>query len=634
MESQRFLVLKNNKLLKNININQLSDRQLLGQLLAINEGEFVYNQNEEAEFVYLVVSGKVKLVGSESEWNDVIYTEGDAFGMDKESSGLIDHSAVALQDTYLVQLSYPEYEFIQGLPKLEDSGYESSLDIENNLLASFDIDNPDGENEELSFDDSLPYNFDEMNDLSEESDEPEEEVGFSENEESEDGFQGTQNIEEDEGVTDESAEFETVEELPESYPTTEDHLQYSETDAEIVTINDEAVEEDNEEESTLGNSYLIKFAEAVNILNEPFLVKDTYEKLLEAACFLTDSDRGVIFIPNERGGFTSVCGEEKSEIQTGLGLSGWAVQKGEPVIVNDVKTSKRFNAEYDEPPEYQTKSMIVLPVKGDDHETKLIYQLFNNEDGNFTDEHVLGLKAIYKVANRNLDKAVLFEADLKKQRISALRKIAGFMDNDIKKPVLVSKRYIEHLRGGYLPDNVDKVLNMMSGNLDSVVDLLKTISDYTSGNLKLRLSPLYVNRFLKDFISSREPNLSEKNISIRFALDNECKVKLDNTRFGIVVNNILTNAANAMPEGGELVISTFVESDFVKISIRDKGKGIPQDILDYIFEPFISSEMENSGLGLFICKIIVEEHRGTIRITDTGEKGTEITLRMPLDKNF
>lgn len=624
MESQRFLVLKNNKLLKNININQLSERQLLGQLLAINEGEFVYNEDEKAENVYFIVAGNIKLVGGDS---DDVVTDGDYFGLIENGPDIRDHSAVALKDTYLLQFTFSELQFIQGLPKIETK-QPGPLDAETNLLASFDVNNPDGESQELDFDESLPYNFDEMKEQETFEEGAEENIEFSDEPEVD-----VETFAEQE-TPDESAEFDIVEELPDSYPTPEENFQYSETDTEIVTINDEVVEEVEEEEQSFDSSYLLKFAKAVNILNEKFLVKDTYAKLLEAACFLTDSDRGIVFVKGDRGEFVSVAGEEKSIIQTGMGLSGWAVQKGEPVIVNDVKTSKRFNAEYDEPLEYQTKSMIVLPVKDADNDTRIVYQLFNNEDGNFTDEHVQGLKSLYTVAKKSLEKAAIYEADLKKQRISALRKIAGFLDNDVKKPVLVSKRYVEHLRGGYLPDNVDKVLNMMYGNLDSVVELLKTISDYTAGNLKLRLSPLYLNRLLKDFISNLEPTFSEKNITFRLALDTECKAKLDNSRFSIALNNVITNAANAMTEGGEIVISTFVESDFVKIGIRDKGKGIPSEILEYIFEPFISSETESSGLGLFISRVIVEEHRGTIRISTTGEKGTEITLRMPLDKNF
>lgn len=84
-------------------------------------------------------------------------------------------------------------------------------------------------------------------------------------------------------------------------------------------------------------------------------------------------------------------------------------------------------------------------------------------------------------------------------------------------------------------------------------------------------------------------------------------------------NNLLTNAVDAMPQGGTLSVTTALEQandiNYVAIHVRDTGEGIPHDKLPLVFEPFFTTKKicQGTGLGLSICKKIVEEHGGFIR---------------------
>lgn len=628
MENQRFLVLRNNKLLKNININQLNEKQILGQLVSVREGEVIYNDTDNNEFVYLVISGKVRLFASSREADDIIIGENDYFGKpENDNPNPVKYSAVALTDTYLYQLSYHELGFLEGLPQIEErdedinDGFIATFSPENvetndNELTDFDPDilkdiNKEPEENEVSFDESLPYDF---------NDEEKESL-IDENGEEDQTDTNEDDIKEP-GITD-------------IYFSDGDDFVFDETENHIVTIDNKQVEEtphvEPEKTPSLPDS---SFVDAVIAINSKFTLAETYDTTIDAICRLTDSDQAVIFIPSGNGDFIPASGKSDNKIKPGFGITGWAVQKNEPLVVNDVKTSDRFNSEYDEPPEYQTKSMLVLPVSDEKNEIILIYHVINNAHGNYTPEHIAILKLLWPVIVSAMEKAKEYENDIKFQRMASLKKISGFLDKDIKKPVLVSKRYADHLRGNYLPDNVDKVLNMMSGQLESVVDLIRTITDYTAGGLKLRMSPLYLNHLLKNFVKNISPLIEEKGIELKLDLDTECKVKIDNSRFHIVLDHLLRNAVNAVDENGTITISTSVDSSNVKISIRDNGSGIPENIIETIFEPFISEDESGAGLGLFIAKVITEEHNGTISIAESKSKGAEITIKLPLDKNF
>lgn len=105
-----------------------------------------------------------------------------------------------------------------------------------------------------------------------------------------------------------------------------------------------------------------------------------------------------------------------------------------------------------------------------------------------------------------------------------------------------------------------------------------------------------------------------------------------------VVLNLIINARQAMPNGGRLLISVRAnrESGFAELAVRDSGCGIAAEQLKKIFDPFFSTKQadENgqggSGLGLSLCREVIEAHRGRIRVESTVGVGTQFTLKLPL----
>jgi two-component system NtrC family sensor kinase len=95
--------------------------------------------------------------------------------------------------------------------------------------------------------------------------------------------------------------------------------------------------------------------------------------------------------------------------------------------------------------------------------------------------------------------------------------------------------------------------------------------------------------------------------------------------------NLLSNAADAMPEGGDIFITTEQKGDDVQIRITDTGNGISPENLSRVFDPFFTTKEPGSGtgLGLSICYGIVKQHRGTIEISSSGKKGTTVTIQLP-----
>ena len=108
-------------------------------------------------------------------------------------------------------------------------------------------------------------------------------------------------------------------------------------------------------------------------------------------------------------------------------------------------------------------------------------------------------------------------------------------------------------------------------------------------------------------------------------------VRIDQELFQQALLNLMLNAEQAMPEGGEITLQASVEGPppRVCLSIIDTGKGMDADVQAKIFQPFFSTKAGGSGLGLPTTRKIIESHHGTIEVQSEVGKGTKFTIRLP-----
>ncbi len=124
---------------------------------------------------------------------------------------------------------------------------------------------------------------------------------------------------------------------------------------------------------------------------------------------------------------------------------------------------------------------------------------------------------------------------------------------------------------------------------------------------------------------------SRAAVELELDLASGARVLVDEDGVGRALRNLCANALEAMPEGGVLRVSTSREEDAALVCVADTGVGIPAEIQDRVFEPFVTARKKGgTGLGLAIVKKVVDDHGGTIAVSKAEGGGTAFVLRLPL----
>jgi len=276
------------------------------------------------------------------------------------------------------------------------------------------------------------------------------------------------------------------------------------------------------------------------------------------------------------------------------------------------------------------------------------------------------VKAV-SVISMNITERVKAEDELKKtlnklketqnqliqnEKMAALGRLASGLAHQIRNPLEIIIMGVEFI-ANTLP-NKDK-------NSQKAIEKIKQAADRTNNIITnfLRFSrksemvfkPINVNMLIDETVNLLEHKINRNNIKIRLKhAEESMKVEADKGMLQQVFMNLLDNAIDAMPNGGEIGINVknkkakkiaerigYRDSDYFKIGeimtvieIEDTGSGITDDELQKVFEPFFTTKDvdKGTGLGLSLAHLIIDRHRGTIGVESTVDKGTKFTIKL------
>jgi signal transduction histidine kinase len=170
--------------------------------------------------------------------------------------------------------------------------------------------------------------------------------------------------------------------------------------------------------------------------------------------------------------------------------------------------------------------------------------------------------------------------------------------------------------------------------IDRLNAIVKSMMDFARP-MELNLQTGDVNSTLLEVFNLMEAKLSHHRITLIKQLSNEIPlIMLDADKLKQVFMNVILNAVQSMPNGGELTIATKLSeqrnSEFrILVEISDTGVGIPPENLSRLFEPFFTTKAEGTGLGLTNARRIIQQHGGDIEVQSKVGEGTRVIMSLP-----
>lgn len=216
------------------------------------------------------------------------------------------------------------------------------------------------------------------------------------------------------------------------------------------------------------------------------------------------------------------------------------------------------------------------------------------------------------------------------ERLAAIGELAAMIGHDLRNPLtgIAGAVYFLKTKYGAMKDEMcDKMIEIIEKDIEYSNKIINDLLDY-SRSISLELSVMNPRRIVKEALESFD---LPKNIRLSDFTEEEPEIKIDKHMMKRVIINLVNNAVDAMPSGGEITIDSSATEGVFKLRITDKGTGIPEDLLEKIWEPLFTTKSRGMGFGLTICKRIVEAHRGTISVRSTVGKGSIFIIELPLN---
>jgi len=166
-----------------------------------------------------------------------------------------------------------------------------------------------------------------------------------------------------------------------------------------------------------------------------------------------------------------------------------------------------------------------------------------------------------------------------------------------------------------------------SGRLERLVREVREFSEVQSASLLLD----HIEPAIYEVLQIFEPLAGDRNVKLSVEIANDLpRISMDLSQLVIAMSNIMENALEAMPKGGNLTLRTNRDDRHLSVTFSDTGVGIDPEQLDAIYDPFVTSKTRGAGLGLTMVYQIVMNHHGEIRISSEPDKGTDVTIQLPI----
>ena len=255
------------------------------------------------------------------------------------------------------------------------------------------------------------------------------------------------------------------------------------------------------------------------------------------------------------------------------------------------------------------------------------------------------VRSLRYARERKRQELELAEKNAQLAKLSELKnQFLGMAAHDLRNPltvIITCAGFLLEEAGGSLPeDKKREFLSRIKANAEFMVNLINDLLDFTrieAGQIELNLEPVVLTELVARNAEENRLLGAQKGIELELVVEgNGARVNVDPARITQVLNNLLSNAFKFSAPGTKVRVTVKKENGGLKVAVQDQGQGIPREEMGRLFKPFQKTSVRSTagerstGLGLAICRQIIEAHKGVIGAESEPGKGSTFFFWLPV----
>ena len=397
---------------------------------------------------------------------------------------------------------------------------------------------------------------------------------------------------------------------------------------------------------------------SASLINSSLDIEDVLDRAMKWAEEFMNAEASSVYQLDEKKQelFVRLARGEKKDpirritLKVGEGVAGHVVQTGKPMVIQDVSKEERFSDKFDKLTGFTTRSILCVPLLLRNAPIGAL-QVINKKTGEPFNR--ADLELLYAIAqhvaiameNANLYKRLEESNDMttqelritqqkliRSERLAAMGNLVQGVAHEIRNPIMTiggfSQRIKKELGGD---EKIGKYIDIIIDETNRLENLVRRIREFAEVQVCL-LSLERPDTVLLEALKQAKDIAKGQGVKVVTEIPSELpKMRIDANQLLTALNNLLENALEAMPGGGILTLKANVTSEHLLIIVEDTGCGIPKEKLAAVYDPFVTSKTKGAGLGLTLVHQVVMNHQGEIQLSSEVNRGTVVTIRLPLE---
>jgi len=310
-------------------------------------------------------------------------------------------------------------------------------------------------------------------------------------------------------------------------------------------------------------------------------------------------------------------------IKLGEGIAGKVAKTGIEVMVN-------HNDETREELGYEASSFMSVPLKKGDKVLGVL-NLTDKEGDYFNDVDVKVARYIASQCALGVDRFNVYHDMRKSENLRVIGMLNSSIAHDIKNLLNIVQSYLEliDLEEDLNPE-MQEYIDSIHSEVKRIHGLTLDLLDFSRQRVSINLETFKVSEMFAEISKHANIMTKDTDILVEVTTLDDITMQVDRGKLFRVLFNLVSNAIDALGSTGSVRLTSELDGEHCLFKVRDTGKGIPNEHLAKLFQPFFTSgKAKGTGLGLAIVKMIVEAHNGTIKVDSAEGFFTEFTVRIP-----